>query len=286
MTMRVAFLGLGDLGGLMCDHVIAAGHDVAVFDPSTPAVRPRAALGARVATSPADAASRAEVVCVVVRDDTQALAAITGPDGVLDGIQRDAIVVLHSTVAPETVRRLHRRCVEDGVRFIDVAIGAGAGRETGEMFAMCGGEQTTIDAVRPVLECFAQHIVRFGEVGAGMAAKLARNMIQYGMWCVIDEGMALAEAAGLDLPAFAHLIRNSGVSTSQEVVLNRTTAKPSDPIPGSAGAERFERVVTLAWKDLGDAFELAHEVGVQTPIARLTRRGLGPAVGIALLPAD
>ncbi|HLY82624.1 MAG TPA: NAD(P)-binding domain-containing protein, partial [Acidimicrobiales bacterium] len=61
MTMRVAFLGLGDLGGLMCDHVLAAGHDVAVFDPSTPAVRPRGALGARVATSPADAASRAEV---------------------------------------------------------------------------------------------------------------------------------------------------------------------------------------------------------------------------------
>src|ERR1700730_17484477 len=97
MTIRGAFLGLGDLGGLMCDHVIAAGHDVAVFDPSTPAVGPRAALGARVAASPADAAARAGVGCVGVRDDAQAIAAITGPDGVLDGVHRDAIVVLHST---------------------------------------------------------------------------------------------------------------------------------------------------------------------------------------------
>src|ERR1700738_5188837 len=84
MMMRVAFLGLGDLGGLMCDHVISAGHDVAVFDPSTPAVGPRAALGARVAASPADAASRAEVVCVVVRDDAQAAGAIPWSVGALE----------------------------------------------------------------------------------------------------------------------------------------------------------------------------------------------------------
>src|SRR5688500_17324250 len=152
--MQVGFLGLGHLGGGMCDHVLRGGHAVAVFDPVEEAVAPRVAAGARRATSPADASTGADVVCVVVRDDAQARAAVTGPDGVLAGIPDHGIVLLHATVAPGTVRDLDAACRARGVRFADVAIGAGAGRETGEMYAMCGGDQATLDAARPVLSCF------------------------------------------------------------------------------------------------------------------------------------
>src|SRR5258708_12900261 len=104
--MRVAFLGLGQMGGHMCDHVIAGGHSVTVFDPYPPAVEPRVKAGARVAATPAAAARDAEAICVVGRTDDQALASIAGPAGVLEGAPAGAILMLHSPLPPATARRV------------------------------------------------------------------------------------------------------------------------------------------------------------------------------------
>ena len=264
MHPRVAFLGLGNLGATLCDHAIAGGHDIVVYDPDPTVVAPRTAKGARAAASPEEAARDAEIVCVVVRDDEQAIEAISGEHGVLKTLAADGVVVLHSTVAPATVRELHERCQARGVRFVDVAIGAGAGRETGEMFAMCGGDPETLERIRPVVSCYAKHIVRFGDLGAGMAAKLARNLIQYSMWAVIHEGVELAMAAGIDREAFAHLFRESGVTTSHDMILDQPTR---DPV-------QLEKTVRLAWKDLEDAFALAGEHAVAN-----TAGTRGPAEG-------
>jgi 3-hydroxyisobutyrate dehydrogenase-like beta-hydroxyacid dehydrogenase len=277
MTTTVGFLGLGHLGGGMCDHVLRHGLAVAVYDPVEEVVAPRVAAGARRAASPADAAEGADVVCVVVRDDAQARASIAGRGGVLEGIGDDGIVLLHATVAPATVRDLGAACAARGVRFVDAAIAAGAGRETGEMFAMCGGDQATIDAARPVLSCFAKHIVRFGDLGAGMAAKLSRNLVQYSMWAVMAEGLALARAAGLDMAAVVHLWETSGIQSGQEGVLAR--ALLTEP-PGPEAAAGLTKSVTLAWKDLEDAFALAQEVGRPTPFGHLTHDGLGAVMGL------
>jgi 3-hydroxyisobutyrate dehydrogenase len=277
-SVRAAFLGLGHLGGDLCDLAIRRGLDVTVFDPDPAAVAPRARAGATVATSPAAAARGVDVVCVVVRDDAQAREAVEGPDGVLAGIAPDGIVVLHSTVAPGTVRELAASCAARGVRFIDAAIGATTGRDTGEMYAMCGGDEATIDAVRPVLGCYAKHIVRFGDVGTGMAAKLARNLVQYCMWTAVHEGRLLAMGAGLDADAFADLVRTSGVSGITELALGsyRTT-------PAARGGQ-LERIVTLAWKDLDDAFALADEAQVATPLAHVAQREIGRAMGLDIEP--
>jgi 3-hydroxyisobutyrate dehydrogenase-like beta-hydroxyacid dehydrogenase len=275
---RVAFIGLGQLGGLLCDHVLARGYDVTVYDPDPAAIVPRRASGARVAGSPADAARDCEIVCIVVRDDVQALEVVTGRDGVLDAIPVHSVVVLHSTVAPVTVRELYKRCTARSVRFADIPIGAGLGRERGEMYALCGADEATIELVRPVLACYAKHIVRFGDVGAGTAAKLARNLIQYSMWAVIHEGLQLADAAGIDRQTFAHLFHESGVTASHDMIL------------GGAGsgrdARQLDKTVTLAWKDLDDAFALADEHGIATPLAHLARRSIGPALGHPIVPDE
>jgi 3-hydroxyisobutyrate dehydrogenase len=254
------------------------GVEVSVFDPDPTVVGPRVAAGAREASSPADAARDVDAVCIVVRDDAQVLAVVRGPDGVLAGMGDDAVVVLHSTVAPGTVRTLDALCRERGVRFIDAAIGAARGRETGEMSAMCGGDEATIDAVRPVLSTYAKDIVRFGDLGAGMAAKLSRNMIQYSLWAVVHEGAALASAAGIDRDAFVELVRTSGVLSDDNAAMRAGGVTTEDP------SGRLARTVTLAWKDLDDAFALADEVGMDTPMARLAKREIGPSVGLALTP--
>ncbi|HEV8298484.1 MAG TPA: NAD(P)-dependent oxidoreductase [Acidimicrobiales bacterium] len=286
--MRVAYLGLGNLGGPLCDAVIEAGHDVAVFDPYEPAVAPRVAAGARRASSPADASQGADVVIVMVRDDAQATAAVLGPDGVLTAAGPGLAVVLHSTVAPMTVRALHGACAAAGVPFIDVGVSAGSGRRPRAIYAMCGGDPDVIDRVRPVLRAYCRDIVRFGDVGAGMAAKLARNAIRYAIFGAMHEGFALAEAAGLDLDAMAHLYRGTfGTCADDEAVLGRDTMRPLDPDDPAADPERIvslRAMVTLGWKDLDDAFHLADELGVAMPIAQAAKRAYGPAMGVALEP--
>jgi 3-hydroxyisobutyrate dehydrogenase-like beta-hydroxyacid dehydrogenase len=260
---------------------------VTVFDPYAPAVEPRRRAGAAVASTPADAARGKEVICVVVRTDAQALESIAGIGGVLDGAPRDSIVLLHSTVAPETVRTLAEACRAKGVRFADAGISGGEpGSKAGTLYLICGGDQATIDGARPVLDCFAKHVVRFGDLGAGMAAKLARNMMQYAMWVSAHEAVALAEAAGIDVGAFAHLIRETDVGNTAEFVFSRGTAKPIDVAAEPERARAAEATMGLGFKDLKDAFLLAREVGVEVPMARTARPLYGFAMGLAATPDD
>jgi 3-hydroxyisobutyrate dehydrogenase-like beta-hydroxyacid dehydrogenase len=284
--VRVGFLGLGQMGGSMCDHVLSAGHTVAVHDPSEPAVAPRAASGARVATSPADAASDAEVVCVVVRDDAESRIAIADAGtGVVAGASPGAVVLLHSTVAPATVRELAGVCAAAGLRFVDAGISGGApGAAAGTLYLMCGGDPAAIDAARPVLDCYADHVVRFGDLGAGMAAKLARNLAFYSAWTALHEAQLLAEAAGLDLAAFHHLCATTDVPAVIDYVLGRSSAGLLDPAAEPDRAAAARHTIGLGWKDLAGALALAHELDVDIPVAAVVRRTWGPATGLPVEP--
>jgi 3-hydroxyisobutyrate dehydrogenase-like beta-hydroxyacid dehydrogenase len=284
--VRVGFLGLGQMGGSMCDHVLAAGHAVAAHDPYEPAVAPRAASGARVATSPADAARGADVVCVVVRDDAEARAAIADPaTGIVAAAAAGTVVLLHSTVAPATVRELAAVCAGAGLRFVDAGISGGTqGAAAGTLYLMCGGEPAAIDAARPVLDCYADHVVRFGEVGAGMAAKLARNLAFYSVWTALHEAQVLAEAAGLDLAAFHHLCATTDLPDAIEYVLARPTAGLIDQAAEPDRAAAARHTVGLGWKDLAGALALADELDVDLPVAAVVRRTWGPATGLPVEP--
>jgi 3-hydroxyisobutyrate dehydrogenase-like beta-hydroxyacid dehydrogenase len=134
------------------------------------------------------------------------------------------------------------------------------------------------------LEPYSRHIVRFGDTGAGMAAKLVRNVMQYSYWVMIHEGMALAERAGLDLAAFGELFAESIPSTHTMISAKPTMAPMAID---DADAERvafLENVTHLGWKDLDAAAELAREVDLEMPLATVVRRRYGPAIGIALEP--
>jgi 3-hydroxyisobutyrate dehydrogenase-like beta-hydroxyacid dehydrogenase len=283
--MSVAFYGLGQLGGPACDALIASPHRVAVYDPSREAADPRVAAGARRATTPADAAAGAEVIIVFVRDDAQALDAVTGPDGALRTASPGAVVVLHSTVAPATVRTLDAACHAADVRFIDVGVSRGGGREIGQLYAMCGGDEATIEVARPVMSVYCREITRFGNTGAGMTAKLIRNAMRYAVWAVQYEGMALAEAAGLELSSMADLFRSTfGTNSDDELVLARSTMAPFPPDHPHVDPDfsaRMSSAVALGWKDLDDAYELAEEVGFEVPMARAAKPLYGPALGVA-----
>jgi 3-hydroxyisobutyrate dehydrogenase len=287
---RVSFCGLGNLGAPICTALVASVHAVQAFDPRPEALAPLVALGATSCSSPADAASGADLHVVMVRDDAQALACVTGDDGILTSARAGSVVVSHSTVAPETVTRLSAACAAADVGFVDAGISRGAGRPIGKLYAMCGGTPETIDAVRPVLDVYCSDVVRFGEVGAGMQAKLIRNALRYAMWGALYEGLALAEAAGLELAAMAQLYRGTfGMTFDDEVVISRTTMRPlalDDPTAAPEFVAQMSAAVALGWKDLDDAFLLADAFGLDLPVARAARPLYGPAMGLALYEPD
>ena len=283
---KVAFLGLGEMGGPMASHVIAAGHDVALYDPVRAAIDARLTGAARAAATPADAASGAAVVCVVVRDDAQSLGSISGADGVLESAAPGSVVLLHATVAPATVRTLADACDARGVRFVDAGISGGAaGAIEGTLYVMCGGDPEAIDDARPVIDTYARHVVRFGETGAGMAAKLARNFMHYQVWVAAFEGMALAESAGIDLRAFEHLCRESGVPKLIELQLAKSTTAPIDAGDDPDRAAWALKTITLGWKDLDDAIALARDVDradvIDAALAARQRYGLSMGLDVA-----
>jgi 3-hydroxyisobutyrate dehydrogenase-like beta-hydroxyacid dehydrogenase len=155
---------------------------------------------------------------------------------------------------------------------------------------MCGGAPALIDAVRPVLDVYCSDVVRFGEIGAGMQAKLIRNALRYALWGALYEGLALAEAAGLDLGAMAQLYRGTmGMTFDDEILISRPTMRPiapDDPAADPQFVAQMSAAVSLGWKDLDDAFLVADAYGLELPVARAARPLYGPALGLALYESD
>ena len=279
----VAFVGLGEMGGPMADHAIRAGFDVAAFDPRSEAVRARSEAGGRGCSSVAEAADGADVVCIVVVDDAQLLQVV---EEASPAASPDAVVVVHSTVSLDALRRSHRRCADAGIELIDAGIsGGGHGAQEGTLTIMAGGEPSAFEAARPVMDAYGGQIVHLGPLGAGMVAKLARNLIGYGVMAAAHDGMSLAAGGGVDVAAFRALLEETTDTLLLQLaaVIGRPSveAAPVDPDrhDGIAG------LVEIGHKDLFLAAAAARELGVDLPTVAVAQRRYGPSLG-ADVPID
>jgi len=268
-----AVIGLGDIGGGVAGALLEAGVDLTVCDVRAEALQ-RFGDGARVTSSPAEAAAHGEVLLVAVVNDPQVRSVVAGPDGILSaGIPGRTVVVL-STVAITTVAELAAEAAPHGVSVVDCGVSGGpTAAATGELVCMVGGTEEGFAQIRPVLEVLGSLVLHMGPVGAGLSAKLARNVVQYGSWLAAYEAQVLAEAAGIRLPLLAQAIRESDkrIGGASTLMFRETAAplKPEDPadagLVGPMGA-----AARLAHKDLQAALALGRSVGVDLPLTALT----------------
>jgi 3-hydroxyisobutyrate dehydrogenase-like beta-hydroxyacid dehydrogenase len=266
---RVGFVGLGNIGKPMALR-LAATVELWVYD-----VVPAAAeevKGATVATSVADVASRVDVLCVMVRDDDQVRAvaaeALT--------VATPPIVVIHSTVAPSTPAEL----ADLGLRVLDAPVSGGPmGAADGSLAIMVGGSAADYAVAEPVLARMGSKVVHAGPLGAGTKMKLARNLIHFVAFTAVTEAQRLAEASGLDLKALGEVVRHTdAVTGGPGAIMYRDTTAPLDTDDFWWGV--FDHVRALGEKDLSFAIELADTLGVDVPLARLAREGLGKGLGL------
>ncbi len=270
---RIAVVGIGRMGGPIADHLVAAGHDVHVYDMAEAAMQARVAKGAIASSSPAHAAEGATFVSIIVLDDAQAHAVVAGTDGVLSTLVPGAIVAIHSTVSLETIDALASRAAERGVTVLDAGISGGeAGSIAGTLLTMVGGPADAVAIAKPILECFSKEVLHAGPLGSGMALKLARNATGYAMMVAVHEAMELANRSGVDLALLRHTISETGVF---DQALAPFTIGGPEPLPLDADpAVRagLEHTCRLADKDLDQALALAARVGAPVPMLIEVRR--------------
>jgi 2-hydroxy-3-oxopropionate reductase len=193
--MNVGFIGLGDMGGPMAGHLLAAGHALHVWSrrPASADFLPPEV--ARVA-APAELARQCEIVCTNVTGsaDVAGLAA-----ELIEGFAPGGIHIDFSTIAPSTARELAARYAARGIDFVDAPVSGGAaGARAASLAIMWGGKEALAARLDPIFRCLGQTVVRVGEAGAGQVAKACNQMVMVAAIEAAAEAAHLANAAGVD----------------------------------------------------------------------------------------
>jgi 3-hydroxyisobutyrate dehydrogenase-like beta-hydroxyacid dehydrogenase len=270
------FIGLGQIGAPMARRLLGA--PLWVYDVSKDATAEFAAAGVEVAGSVTELSSNCTHISVMVRDDEQVRAVVTE---VVAAASPGTVVAVHSTIGPSTAVELAVRAEPSGVHLLDAPVSGGAvGARDGRLAILVGGSLDAFALSRPVFEKMGDLVVHVGAVGAGTAAKLARNLVHFVAFAAATEALAVAEAAGLDLRTLGKIVRHTDAITGGPGAImwrDRAGAVPSDdtwfPI--------LDHVRTLGEKDLASVIELADRLEVDTPLAELALKRLGPGLGVA-----
>jgi 3-hydroxyisobutyrate dehydrogenase-like beta-hydroxyacid dehydrogenase len=267
----VGVVGLGLIGRALTRRLLQTGDAPLVFDVRPDAIGAAVADGAHAASSSRDLAERSEVAIVCVQNDEQCVAAVSGPDGLLDGARPGACIAVLSTVTPATIEAQASLAVQRGVHLVDTPV-AGRGMFSiaeGTMSVLVGGEGEIVERLRPTLNRFASKVVSAGRLGNGAALKLAHNIVVYAGFAAYIEALDLARAAGVPDGLVEEVTEASG-ALSDLSAFTLPFYKHLRDDPHALDEEEILRVTrALVDKDLTDAVKLAQAHGLTLPVAQL-----------------
>jgi 3-hydroxyisobutyrate dehydrogenase len=270
---RIAFIGLGNMGGPMAVNLAKAGHSVIAFDLARSACDQAAAAGLGVAASAADAVADAEVVISMLPASRHVEGLYLGGDdqeGLLPKIRPGTLIIDCSTIAPASSRRVAQAAAQKGLAMIDAPVSGGtAGAAGATLTFMIGGDAAAVARARPLLEAMGRNLFHAGESGAGQAAKVCNNMLLGILMIGTSEALALGIANGLDPAVLSEIMRRS---SGGNWALEKYNPLPGvmEGVPASKNyAGGFGTDLML--KDLGLAMESALVTGSSTPLGSMAR---------------
>jgi 3-hydroxyisobutyrate dehydrogenase len=233
--IRVGFIGLGSQGAPMARRIIDAGFPVTLWARRPATLEPFAGTDATVADSPAKLAAACDLVCLCVRDDADVEAVTGGPDGVLAGLRPGGVIAVHSTVHPDTCRRLAAAATACDGRVVDAPVSGGSpAAAAGRLLVMVGGDEATVAYCRPVFASYGDPVVHLGPLGAGQVTKLLNNAAFTAHLGIAASLLALGRAFDVDSGRLGEvLLHGSGRSFALERVA--AAGGTLDRIAGHAG---------------------------------------------------
>ncbi|MFJ3212624.1 NAD(P)-binding domain-containing protein [Streptomyces flaveolus] len=260
-------VGLGHIGRRLVAGLRRGGHNPVVHDVSPAAVDAAGEVDA--AKSAAELAARADVTFVAVLSAEQVRAVVLAPDGLLGGARPGSVVVVMSTIDLPSVREIAAECEAREVVFADCGVTVLPGStddQARSVVAMVGVPDAARDGVVAALDPVARSVVVCGGVGAGMATKIARNVMTYGGWTVAAAASRMLAAAGVTDEGLRQAIADADPEGRTLFQLEHEVGFTSGNRP------RRERISGLIEKDLGAAAELSRTVGVSTALVEFVIR--------------
>ena len=262
--MKVAFLGLGDIGALMASHLARDPFDLVVWNRTASKAQDFARdHNVPVAETPAHAVKDAQVVITCLPSSVEVEAVLHGDNGMLESLRKGAVLIDCTSGDPPTSRSIAAELGGRGVEFIDAPVSGGTtAAKAGTLTVMWGGDQSVFERVRPVIEAFGKKIVHAGPIGSGDALKAVNNALLAVHILSAAEGLAVLVKAGVDPKVALEVINaSSGRSNTSENL-----------IPQRVLTRAFPRTFRLALleKDIGIAAVMAQDLGARTPLISLT----------------
>lgn len=271
---KVAFVGLGNMGGPMAVNLAKAALTVTAFDLVAASLAQVAEQGVKPSASAATAAAGADVFISMLPASKHVESLYLDVDGegrcLLDRIEANTLVIDCSTISPQSARKVAAAAAARGIAMLDAPVSGGtAGAVNGTLTFIVGGDARALDRARPVLEKMGANIFHAGDQGAGQVAKVCNNMLLAIHMAGTAEALALGVANGLDPSVLSEIMkRSSGGNWS----LNVYNPYPGvmEGVPASRGYSGGF-LVDLMVKDLGLAMEAADGVDASTPMGSLAR---------------
>lgn len=268
--MKIAFIGLGNMGAPMARNLLKAGHHLHLFDLNTSILNELAALGGRISESPKHAAQGVELVITMLPAAAHVRSVYLDEDGVLAGIGSGVPAVDCSTIDPQTIRDVAAVAARQGVMLGDAPVSGGTGgAQAGTLTFMVGASDENFEILKPVLAKMGKNIVHCGDIGTGQIAKICNNLLLGISMIGVAEAMALGDSLGIDTDVLAKIINTSTGRCWSSEMYNPwpgivETAPASRGYTGGFGAE-------LMLKDLGlatEAARIAHQPVILGAVAQ------------------
>ncbi len=274
-SLKMGFIGLGDLGMPMAKGIVQAGIPITVYDLRKEAIDEMVALGAKAAATCREVGEESDAVISMVRDIPQTDEVLFKKDGLWEGVKEGSIIILSSTIGPEYPRKLYARAKEKGVQVIDVGVSkSGPTNEVGGLTLMIGGDDDAVKKCWPAFDAMAKYPFHVGGIGTGQAFKLVNNLLGITIGSVNRECLNLGLRAGLDL---ARMVEVMSVSTGSSwmlkmqehmMKLRASGVLPLPRPPAPTIREGKPPSEDIGTKDKRLAIEMAEALGVDIPITR------------------
>jgi len=264
---RIAMIGAGSIGGPIAERLIETGHRLMICDPSEQVRAHFKRLGCEV-TSRAQDCATAPAIIAMVANDQQLMDALSGPAGLLSGLDPNTPVslVIMSTVLPDTIKAVAGLCAGHNVSLIDAPVSGGSVKaRRGELSIMVGGGEADIARVRPILASVASNVFHCGELGSGETTKILNNLVGVTNLFLFAETMRIAQALGMDLQRLTKIMeQSSGRNAGTRNWVDRKALFAWN----SKDEQTAQSVVRVTQKDLRNALALQEETGVRTSLLR------------------
>jgi len=276
MAIRVGFIGLGNQGKPIAAHLAPAGFETTVYDIAPEPVQELVTGGAKAAATPAEVGAQADVVGICVPEDAHVRAVVFGKDGLLAGLGAGSVILIHSTILPETAGEVAEAARAQDVAVLDACVTGGAARaQSRELTYLVGGPADAVEKARPYFEATTDvPVIHAGELGNGAKLKLCINLITYIQWAAAYESMALARAIGLPQQVLEEAGRANGQLTDLMIRFLAGHKLPEEARKSEGFQALMQGHMRIAEKDLAWALQLARKHGVALPVGALVSQSM------------